>query len=213
MTRTLGRSEYRRFCEALALTPNDRLTPTQRARSLPVWMCRELIATPAATQKLRAWATTAPREWPRPTPEAVLVKLKAFGDVVIPHIIARTLRRLPAPVREYIVRQVTFVTVGATFAGYCGPKPEVTTPWLIVLGYCAQLETLIAHECSHAWLMKEPGPGEHLMRAFAHQTIHDIQLAKVPPAAMDAVLAERAATARDEREVADLLAAWGFPDL
>jgi hypothetical protein len=212
---TLGYSDYVRFCRALGLTPDDTLTPAARAASLPAWLTDEMIQTPAAAAKLRSWAQTTPREaWSEASdPAHVLVSLHAFGDPVMPHEISTVLCRLPAPVRAYVVARVTFVCVGRAFAGWCGPRFTCATPWLIVMSAREDPDALIAHEVAHSWLLLEPSPDARLMAAFTDWTIHDTPIAHVPPEALAAVLRERDASARHEREVHTLVAAWGFPDV
>jgi hypothetical protein len=207
----VGRSDYVRFCRTLGLEPDERLSPVARATHLPTWLSGALIATEAASHKLRAWARqTARAAWSEPgDPAAVLVALRAFGDPVMPHEIARALCRVPAPVRDYVLGAVTFVCVGRSFAGWCGAWPEPSTPWLVVLSARDRLEGLVAHEIAHAWLMPEPAAGDRLRSAFAQHAIDVTPLAKVPAAARVDVLAERAAACRSSRAAA-LLDAWGI---
>jgi hypothetical protein len=204
--------DYRRLRSALGLELDDDASPPERGTRLPAWMSVELIMTAAATDKLRTWARqTARSEWSEPgDPAALLVELRAYGDPVMLHELARALCRLPRPVADYCLRAVTFVCVGRSFAGWCGSWPENRTPWLIVLSARERLENLIAHEVAHAWLMPEPAGQVFMMPAFVQQTIEATPLVDMPCTAREAVLAARAESARDERQVDRLLQACGI---
>lgn len=209
----MTRTDYERFCRILGVQGDAQVSPAERAGTLPSWFGDALVRTAAARRKLHAWATRTPRAtWEAQADAAtVLVSLHAFGDPVVPHTVAQTLCRLPAPVRAYAAESVTWLGIGVGFAGWCGPRPEFgDRPWLVALSAHQELETLIAHETAHAWLLEEPHPNDRLLPAFADWTIRDTGLSRVPEAAMDAVVAARRQYARDEDQVHALLRAWGF---
>jgi hypothetical protein len=181
MRTTIGISDYRVACELLARDVDDGLSPAARVSHVPEWLIAELIATEAARHKLRAWAQAGARDIADPA--EILTKLDAYGDPILPHLVARTLAKLPPPVRVYALDHVTFLLVGAAFGGWCGPRPALAKPWLVVISArdgVQATEALIAHETGHAWLMKAP---------------------------------ESTALDLDERQVDALMRAWGFANV
>jgi len=211
-----GFTEYWRACQVLGVTPLADAHPAARSNQLPPWMSMPLLATEAAREKLSAWVARTPREeWETPAHAAsTLVAASIVGDPVGAHCVARALHRLPRPVHDYAVSRCTFVVLGPSFAGWCGPRLDSgDRPWVIVLRATPDLtefERLVWHEVGHAWLLEEPAPAARLESAFVWGTVHNTPESQIPAAAMAAVQRERRACALDERQVEDLLRAWSI---
>ncbi len=218
---SLAKTDYDLRCELLGLEAVP-CSPLERVKRLPAWLTRELISTTGAREKLHDWATRTPKPWDAPPdPAQVFVALHCYGDPTIPHLLARLLCELPPPVRDHALRSVTFLTVGCTYAGWCGPPPDYAErPWFIVVraetGHPAELRIvdglrfLIAHEVAHSWLLDEHPPGTRLRDALWHQTIFDSPAVCVPADALEAVMAERYEARRDERLCEALTRSWGL---
>jgi hypothetical protein len=222
MPRELDRVAYQRYAALLGIAPDESLSPEQRGAAIPAWCTPLLIETTAARNKLRAWVRTTPRDqWAvDPDPATVLLSLAVFGDPIVPHVLAKTLCLLPAPVRAYVTQRVTWLGVGYAFNGWCGARPDFgDRPFMIVLARTAGLVDdvrfagLIAHESVHAWRFDEPPTGTTLRPAFADWTIHSTPLDQVPADVRDRVIAMRAEAEREERQVRATAREWGFVDL
>lgn len=214
----IGRTDYVAFCRALGLTPDERLTPMQREDALPPWLTAALIGTAAARQKLSDWArmTPAPREDALADPAELLVQLRAVGDFHVLQVLAATLAHLPPPVRDYVARRCTFVLVGLSLGGWCGPQVDFgERPWCIVVSAALRTEDrlrdLCAHEIAHAWTLPEPEPGVPLCSSLKFETVYGASA--IPGHVVEIVKWRRARYEEGERQAKTLTRTWGFADV
>lgn len=210
--RSLTRTDYRRWCEALGRTPDESLTPATRRASLPAWMSDALIATTPAIARLQAWARDPP---PVPDGAELLLRLRIVGDDAMAVRVAAVLRdHVPPPVVDFAQRQVTFLCVSHDdgVRGFCiAPIPWRHTR-LIALAKVQDglFDELIAHELAHAWSDPDPAPGEPVPRAVASETIRLVPIDDVPLNVRATVMAMRRDSQREEAHVRRLVRAWGF---
>jgi len=220
--RTIGRTDYRRYCAALGLEPDEGLSPAARASALPPLICDALIATPAAHRKLASWATGT-RSAPSDAVDT-LQRLRFFGDGALAQLTARMLvGSVPPPVAQYAVEKCTWVALGVQLLGFCSPRiPQGNRPFLIVVAAtnisnaksALQFQDLIAHELSHAWLLDEPASDVRSVTAFQAETLMFSDLVPVADAAvLELVNAGRRESARREAQAKALARAWGFNDV
>ena len=220
--RSLGATDYRRYCALLGLTPDDSLTPRQRSAAIPQWMNLPLIASTAARNKLRAFVARTPQPWQTPDPAEVLTRLDFTGDTVMPHLLARLLVKLSPPVCAYAIERVQFVGAGIVTLGWCGAPTRTTRPWQIVLsgtpddGGADRFSDLAGHEIAHCWLLPEPASDTRPAGAFWMQTVYELPLdrvQKLKPSALAAVQRSREEACDCERECLRLTRAWGLRDV
>jgi hypothetical protein len=218
-TPDLGRGEYFVACEILGLDPVVDPYPAARNAHVPPWYSPPLVATTPARAKLSAWSAKTPREaWSAPgDPAAVLATVRAFGDEVLAHTLARVIAGLPPPVCAYAVDRVTFFGVGLTMLGSASaPLPRDDRPWLVTYSHQDKGEgddwtpDLMAHEVAHAFLLEEPTPGETVRSALWNATVMLSPMERIPGDVAGTVKRLRQTSDRYERECVALTSAWGF---
>lgn len=209
----IGWTDYRRFCEALALEVDEALTPARRGAVIPPWMSRELCATPAAVAKLHAWAQLRP---PFVDRFELFERGLFIGDEAMAWQAAGVIAALPPPVTWYALERCRFYTVAsrAGVLAFCAPSCSRPRPWTIVLsdgnGDGATFAELVAHELAHAHLIEEPAPNVELLNSFETMTILGTRLERVPGPARAQVRQLQSNDDRNERQARALAKAWGF---
>jgi hypothetical protein len=216
--RFLSRAEAEVYAGWLGISLASCHSAPQRAERLPAWLTHAFVATEAARGKLQAWAAArGTLAAPVLSPAEVLVAQQHVGDALLAHLVAHVLAALPPPMRDYLLRQAVYVSIGTSIRGFCSPALGSDAQcWRLVCashGDDAELfEAIVAHESAHAWLLDEPVPGDRAPLSFVSDTIASTHLADVAEAARPAVEVARGHRARHERQCIALVRALGWRD-
>lgn len=208
----------------------DRLTWRERMGGGPAWAQSELVSTKSARQHLVDWLETAgPSPWEPLEIDDIIAPLRAtfHGDIFVHNVLFAVLAKIPRPVAEYALANVTWLGLGCALLGTCGPvtdfgdrvwRVDISAPRAVNGKFppTAGVEYLIAHEIGHCWTMPAPDPGMYVWTRAEVAFIYNEPLAEIErrrPAAALVAKTLRQRYAKYER-VADRLARqWGFPDV
>ena len=138
----IGRSDYELRCRLLGIEPRQDASPLERAAHLPKWLTDELIATPAAQGRVRAWAAAGGLTLPDSLEarRTIVERVQIVGDDMLIAPIQRALERVPPPVLDHVRRNALVLAVGRSCGGFCvsdaTPSTD-TTEWrrLLVCAY------------------------------------------------------------------------------
>ncbi len=177
-----------------------------------------LVFTPAAREKVAAWARDTPTPWTTPSPELIEQRLRFHGCAVLLTIVARAVSELPPPVVHYVLNRVVFATTGPSVYGSCGARPDFEDrPWFILLSSGAGTEesmrNLAVHEICHAWHEEEPTPGRVRTGAFLRRDVVDTPLEilrQLDDTTRAGLLLMKGDAARREKRACRLAQSWGF---
>jgi hypothetical protein len=154
----IGRADYHRFCGLLELAPDDALSPAQRAAALPPGICPELVATPHAVARLKAWMVAGA---PAVTVHHI-ARLRYAGNdatfsIIGNHLLAGV---VAPPAIWYLLQHVAVFAIGADARGLTVPAPPARYERLVLLNDAAvtgeELVSACLHEFAHAWLLPPP---------------------------------------------------------
>ena len=192
-----------------ALTIRERLDvfggtlPAREVCALP-WLRRELVATPAAVDRLRAWAREG-------SPDRSADDVPFVGDLSPAPLVIRRLASLPAPVRWFVVCRVLIAAIGRRAVGQAEYLPRLPdgiehVVTISAAGPDAEVDAVTTHEIAHAWL--KPNAPHVVLRPVAARldtriADPDVQQALGGPAYIHDRILE------SELQAASLAAAWG----
>lgn len=166
----------------------------------------EALPTPGAVARVRRWLDDG-------RPEVNLGALRFIGDDEVRRTVVDTVGSLPAPVRHYVVSQVTFLEVGRSYSGWMGRSPRLQAPegdqpHLIVLSGAelpARMPAIVAHEVAHGWC--EEADPEVVYISTEPDAIRTRRLIEKVPA--EAIAQHRYSLEVTADSLAEL---WGYPD-
>ena len=214
----LGRSDYETLCASIGIPPDYSLTPVQRRAALPRWLSTEMISTAAAREKTQRYGPRHLTPQDPPAVADVLIRMHCLGDEMLALQIGKLLvdHRVPGPVRDFTIQQVTFVVLGVTVFGFCASTNlkrgdgEPRRPWLLVMTANERFEDILAHELAHCWTLPSPLESSVNGDAVWQSAFYATPLHHVPDQFIAEAINRRHEYERDE-DVADrLIASWGF---
>jgi hypothetical protein len=172
---TLGQTEYRDFCGLLGLQPREDLTPAARAKELPAWICRELVATEAARDRLRGWVEAGSHS---PTADDVVRRTRFLGDFGIRQVVLETLhKRVAPPAAYFLLERAFFVGIGFSAEGMtamCSAPPGPSMAAVLICGASRdprQIRNVVLHELAHAWLLPDGSDPVEAVSSISAATI------------------------------------------
>jgi hypothetical protein len=204
----LSASEYAELATAIGMPAEPpTCSPRRRRELLPAWMTPELIATPAARARLRAWVDAGSVA---PSADALVRGVAFVGCDQVHSIVLDVLSRIAPPAADYLMRHALLCSVGWSARGWAvRTRPPADVRVVVLLDGserdAAALRDVARHELAHGWLEDDP-PEERSPALVAHLSAAALLAGARDPERMRAFLA-----VSDEREQrADALAAaWG----
>lgn len=218
----VGRDDYLARCALLGLVPILGASPMERAAHLPSWLTDELMATPAAQARLRAWAGAGGLTLPDSLEarRAIVERVEIVGDDMLAPSIQRALARLPPPVLDHVRRNALVLAVGRSCGGFCAPDAPPSsdaTEWrrLLVCAYAcpprpSKWVTRLSRLLRRAALAEDPdAESSDFAGLVAHEVCHH-WLERSPPRDYVETEAERVEHRLDREAYVRCAFAWGF---
>lgn len=197
----------------------------------PAWLHGELVATPAARERIHRWLAAGGLD--HDTPERcreLLDHVALLGDDTLIVEARVILARFPAVVLDHLVRHVVIAMVGRTCDGFFAPlpasppdasesrtllgvscRPRAASRWRRFTrgpqDSLADFGRTLAHEIAHAFL--EPAPSSAAVFAEAVSARHTLLRLATAWSMTERLIRPREAA---ERQAVALAACWGYPD-